>query len=116
MQTRSEPLGRTWWRRMLGPPETPAGWQSIGLAGAFVTCFALSVALVAAGQRGGDSFFDNPLLAVTMLMAGTAAIAGGITAGVAIVRNRERSLLVVVVLLLGLLVSAFVLGEVFVPH
>jgi hypothetical protein len=82
----------------------------------FVACFALSVGLVAAGQRGGDTLFDNPLLALTMLMAAAAAITGGIMAGVGIAAKHERSLLVVAALLLGLLVSIFVLVEVIVPH
>jgi len=78
--------------------------------------FVLFQALVAAGQRGGDMFFSNPSLAVTILVAGAAAIAGGVTAGVAIEAKGERSLLVVAALLLGLLVLTFVLGELIVPH
>jgi hypothetical protein len=109
-------LRRPLWRRILGPPRTRAGWWSVALAGAFVVFFVLFQALVAAGQRGGDTFFSNPSLALTILTAGAAAIAGGVTAGVAIEAKGERSLLVIVVLLLGLFVLTFVLGELIVPH
>jgi hypothetical protein len=104
------------WRRALWWPGTRAGWWSVRLAGAFVVCFGMALALVAAGQRGGDTFFSNPSLALTMLTAGAAAIAGGVMASVAIMSKRERSLLVVAALLLGLLALTFALGELIVPH
>jgi hypothetical protein len=107
---------RPLWRRLLGSPSTPAGWWSVGLAIAFFVFLGLFYALVAAGQRGGDTFFSNPWLAWTILTAGSAAIAGGAAAGVGIVGKGERSLLVFVALLLGLFVLTFVIGEVVAPH
>ena len=104
------------WRRVLGWPSTRLGWWSVRLAGAFFGFFFLFQALVGAGQRGGDTFFSNPWLAVTILAAGSAAIAGGGAAAFAIVGKGERSLLVFITLLLGLLVLTFVTGEVVAPH
>jgi len=109
-------LRRPLWRRLLGWPSTREGWWSVRLVGAFFVFFILFQALVGAGQRGGDTFFSNPWLAVTILLAGSAAIAGGATAGVAVVGKGERSLLVFVALLLGLFVLTFVLGELIFPH
>lgn len=100
------------WHRVLALPSTRAGWWAAGLAAGFFGFFGLFMILVAAGQRGGDTFFDNLWLSGTMLAAGLSAFAGGVTAAVAIVRRRERSLLVVAALLLGSILLFFALGEI----
>jgi hypothetical protein len=51
-----------------------------------------------------------------MLIAGTAGVAAGAAAGVAIFRRGERSPAVVLSLLWGLFVTLFVLGELLDPH
>ena len=52
----------------------------------------------------------------SVLLGGGAAIAGGLSAVFAIVRQRERSLLVIAAGLLGGLVLWFLAGEVLMPH
>ena len=84
---------RSLWRRVLTLPSTRAGWWAAGLAAGFFRFFGLCMILVAAGHRGGDTFFDNLWLSGTMLAAGFSAFAGGVRAAVAIVRRRERSML-----------------------
>jgi len=72
--------------------------------------------LIASGQRGGETFFSNPWLAVTILTAAGSAMAGGVVAGIAIFRKRERSFFSFVALLLGILVAVFMIGEIAIPH
>jgi hypothetical protein len=104
------------WRRILNWPSTRLGWWSAGcLAGAFVF-LCLFYGLVASGQRGGETFFSNPMLALTMLAAAGSAIAGGAVASAAIFSKQERSILSVVALAFGFTVVVFVIGEIAFPH
>jgi hypothetical protein len=95
----------------LAPPATPAGRWSLRLAGAFLVFLVLFFGGVAAGQRGGETFFSNPYLAFTILAAGGAGVAAGAVAAFAIARRHERSPLLVLALLLGLVVLFFAVGE-----
>jgi hypothetical protein len=104
------------WRRILGWPSTRLGWWSVGLLIGFFVFFSLFTLLVEFGQRGGETFFSNPWLASTMLVAASSAIAAGVTAVVAIFGRHERSLLSILALLIGMFVLAFVLGEIIYPH
>lgn len=115
-QTNATPPGRPLWRRILGWPSTRLGWWSVWLLVGFFVFFGIFSSLVASGQRGGETFFSNPWLAVTMLIAASSAILGGITAVVAVFGRRERSLLSILALLIGLFVLTFVLGEIIYPH
>jgi hypothetical protein len=101
---------------VFGLPTTVAGYWAIGLEAAFVGFYLLLQLLIAFGLRGGDTFFSNILLAGTVLLGGGAAIAGGLSAIFAIVRRRERSILVIAAGLLGGLVLLFLAGELLFPH
>ena len=101
------------WRGFFGFPRTKPGIWSIGLMLSFFVLFGIFLALVASGQPGGATFFSNPLLSIPMLLAAGSAIIGGVMAAVAIFARNERSLLVFLVLLMGLFVLIFVLGELF---
>jgi len=74
------------------------------------------IGLVTGGQTGGDTFFSNPWLAWSILLAGGAAIAAGVVGLVCIVTHRERSLPILVTVILGSLVLAWVIAEIAVPH
>ncbi len=97
-------------------PVTRAGWWSAGLLAAFAAFLIVLFSLVAAGERGGDEFFSNLWLALPGLGAGLSAVLAGVTAAVAIVRRGERSVLVFLVLIVGLIVALFLLGEITIPH
>ena len=73
-------------------------------------------ALVASGQRGGETFFSNPLLSAAILPAGTAGIAAFFTGIVSIIRDKERAVSVFIAVVIGLGVLVFVLGELIYPH
>ncbi len=110
------PLELPLWRRILGWPRTQPGWWSLGLAVAFFAFMGLFYALVAVGQRGGETFLSNPWLAISVLSAAAAALAAGGTAVWAIFWKRERSVLDFLALLLGLFVLWFIVGEIVTPH
>ena len=88
-----------------------AGW----LLGLFAGLLALFFGLVAAGQRGGETFFSNPVLTIPMLGAAISAIAGGVL-GVYAVRQRDRSVVVIVAILVGLFVLLWTAAEIAFPH
>ena len=98
-------------RRVRWLPATRLGWLSLGLGAAFAGFLVLSLALVASGQRGGDTFFSNLLLGLPGLGAGASAIGAGLAALFAVVRRGERSLVVFLVMLIGPYVLVLAIGE-----
>jgi hypothetical protein len=101
-------------RRILGRPSTRPGWWSVGLGASFVvlwiinsTVFMPSIVLVPWRQA------ILPFYGIFMLLCGLAA---GIVGLVAVIWRRERSWLVWLTILPGLLVLVFVVGELLVPH
>ena len=100
------------WRRIIGFPSTRLGQWSLVAVFVFFVLLAIFFALVASGEGGGATFFSNPLMAGLLIAAGIAGVAGGVLALVAIVWKGERSLLVFAVLLLGLFVLFFAVGEI----
>ena len=83
---------------------------------AFAAFLTALFSLIAAGERGGEGFFSNLWLALPGLGAGLSGVLAGVTAGVAIVRWGERSVLVFVVLVVGLIVALWLVAEVVNPH
>jgi len=97
-------------------PATRLGWWAVRLAVAFAALFVVGVSLAGAGQKiGGEGVFDNLWLTVPLTGVGLTAVLVGLLAGVtaafAIVRRGERSVLVFLPLIVGLLVAIFLLGE-----
>mgnify|MGYP001824224683 FL=1 len=100
---------------MLVPTTDPGRWSVLSAAAfaGFISTFAL---LVAAGQRGGDEFFDNLWLTIPFLAAYVAGVAAFALGAVAIASAGERSITVVGVTILGLLITSFGVLEVVFPH
>jgi hypothetical protein len=96
-------------------PSTNAGRWSGWLLVAFGGFGALFAALVAAGERGGETFFSNMALTVPFLGAVGAAITAGIL-GVSAWRHRDHSLVVVVAIVVGLFVALWTAAELLFPH
>ncbi len=84
--------------------------------GAFAVLVVTFSLTVAAGQRGGDEFFDNLWLALPGLGAYIAAVAAFLLGALAIATSGERSITVMVATTLGLLVTSFGVLEVLFPH
>ena len=97
-------------------PKTVPGKWSVWLITAFIVLFAIFWVSVAAGQRGGEGFFDNLLLAIPMMLAGISGIASFFTGLIGLTRYRERSILVYPAMLIGLCVLLFTVAEIAFPH
>ncbi len=80
-----------------------------------VVLFAVFIGLVANGQRGGETFFSNPALSGTILLAAVSTVMAG-CAGVGAWRRDDRSLVVVVAIAAGALVALWVAAEIAFPH
>jgi len=97
-------------------PHTKMGKWSVRLIGAFfVSLFVLYVFIIA-GQRGGESFFSNLTLAIPGLLAGACSVAGFVVGIIAIAKQRERSALVYLAVVIGALVTLFIAAEIIFPH
>ena len=97
-------------------PQTRMGRLAVSGDALSLVSLGVFIGLVAGGQKGGDTFFSNPWLSWSILLAGGAAIAAGAVGLVCIVTHRERSLPVVLTVILGGLTLAWVIAEIAVPH
>ncbi len=94
-------------------PKTKLGKWSVRFLGLFAVLFVISQIIVATGQEGGETFFDNLYISVPMtltLLSGVLAFVFGL---ISIVKSKERSILVIIATLIGLLILIFVAGEFF---
>lgn len=96
--------------------KTNLGKWSVWLIVAFVLFFLILNILVWSGQRGGETFFSNPYLAISGLLAAFSAIASFFLGLVSIIKDKEHSILVIIATVIGFLVFLFVLGEIVSPH
>ena len=102
-------------------PKTFLGKWSVGLIAAFFGLFLLTQIIAAVGRSRGafDSSSVNIyqiLIPVTIIPAGLSGIAAFITGIMSIIKNKERSISVIVATIIGFLVFDFVLGEILFPH
>lgn len=97
-------------------PKTKIGKWSVGLLIAFIVFLVIGNIIVASGQEGGDTIFDNLYISIPMILAALCAIAALITGLVSIIKNKERSVLVIIATLIGLIITWFVFGELLIPH
>lgn len=100
-------------RRFLSLPSTKLGSWSVILAGVFVSMFIINVFFLAPSSRPAEwRTIFLPFFGIGMLAVGLAA---GIVGLVAVLR-RERSWLVWLAMLPGLMTLSFTLGEFLVSH
>ena len=105
---------RSPWRRILARPTTRLGWWSVGAAACFAALFLVHFVVLGPWEPGAAWLRTVvPVLSLGMLACGLAA---GVVGAIAVIRRRERSWLVWLGLLPGLMVLAFLLGEILVPH
>jgi hypothetical protein len=96
--------------RFLGLPGTRLGRSSLWLVVACLACLGLWL-LEAKLPRDRSTFFSDPLMAALIICTACAGNACWVTAILAFVLKREKSLLLVLPLLLGGIVLLFTLGE-----
>lgn len=97
-------------------PKSALGKWSVGFILAFIISLAVLMIMAASGQTGGDTLTSNLKLAIPGLLAGFCALSSLVTGAIAIVRSKERSTIVLVATIIGLLVFIFLLGEFLFPH
>jgi hypothetical protein len=102
--------------KIIALPKTRLGKCSLWFFLAFVILFITFQLLVVSGQRGGETFKDNLILSVPILLAGISGISGFVTGLVGIIKSKERSILVFFSTIIGLFVLIFVIGELAFPH
>jgi NhaP-type Na+/H+ or K+/H+ antiporter len=97
-------------------PTTRLGLWAVRLLATFAASFVAGISFVAVGEViAGDEAFDSLWLTVPLMVAALTAVVAGVLAGVAaafaIVRRRERSVLVFLPLLVLLFFAVFFVGE-----
>ena len=97
-------------------PTTKLGRCSAWLIVAFAVFFGSLQALIASGQRGGDTFFSNLVLAIPGLLAATSGIVAFVTGLISITKRKERAVAVYLAVAIGFVVLTFVIGEIAFPH
>ena len=104
-------------------PKTKPGWWSLGLAAAMPVLFFIGMSftdlLYKSVPAGGTILKDiavRPALALTMLAGMVSGISAFIIGFIAIIRQKERALLVYGATLIGALLIIFLLGELIFPH
>ena len=94
---------------------TPSGRRAGRLLGSAALLFAGFIVLVASGQRGGETFFSNPALSITMLGAAALAVAAG-SFGVRALLHRDRSVMVFAAIAVATVVILWTTLELAFPH
>ena len=97
-------------------PKTKLGKWSVSLIGAFIVFLLIFYAIITTGQRGGDTFFSNMYLTIPFLLAAISGISSFICGLIAIIKQRERSVLVFISSFLGFLITLFLAAEIIFPH
>lgn len=92
-------------------PKTTLGKWSVGLIILFFVLLGAGRIVATVTGGGGETFFDNLPLGLTMLSAGLAGVAAFVVGLIAVIKQRERSALVYVAMVIGFIVIAFALGE-----
>jgi len=95
-------------------PHTKPGWWAVWLTAAFVFMFIINSAVFMAPTFNPSwGLAILPFYGIFMLLCGLAA---GVVGLIALIRQQERSWLVWLTILPGLLVLFLLLGELLVPH
>ena len=81
------------------PRSIPGKW-SAGLIAAFFVLFIIFQILVATGQQGVETFFDNLLLSIPISIAAACGLAAFVTGLIGVVRSKERSIIVYLAILI----------------
>lgn len=101
---------------MMKMPKIHLGKWSVGLIVVFFLFFAIFNLLVASGQRGGATFFSNPLLSIPISLAGISGVSSFLTGIISIVKSKERPVFVFASTAIGLFILVFIAGEILFPH
>lgn len=79
----------------------------------FIVIFRIVILM---GYRGGDTFFSQPALFIPISLAGLCAVAAFFVGFISMIKDRDRSLFVILTTAFGGFVLYFILGELLYPH
>ena len=104
-------------------PGTTLGWWTVGLIAVMPILFVLGSSFsrtlyesVPAGRTILADIASRPFLALTMLAGMAAGISGFITGLLAMIKQKEKALLVYTATVIGGLFTLYLVGEVAFPH
>ena len=104
-------------------PKTKLGKWSLGLIVAMPVLFFVGTSFrdslyksISAGRTILEDIIKRPALALTMLLGMIAGISAFVTGFIAIIREKERAVLVYVATFIGMLLILFLACEVLFPH
>jgi hypothetical protein len=98
-------------------PKSKFGKYSVFAILLFVVFFILGQSIVVAkGPFESPSFFNDPIPAILMIIAGLSGVLAFLFGLFALVKARERAIPVFISTLVGLFILIFWLGEVLSPH
>lgn len=95
----------------LGMPRSATGWWSVGLAGAFIVLFSAWWMYLGQATTPRPEFFSDPIAAWLLIAAGAAGSGAAIVGVLALAAKRERSVLIMVSVLLGTVVLYATVGS-----
>ncbi|XOU94230.1 MAG: hypothetical protein ACNFW9_05290 [Candidatus Kerfeldbacteria bacterium] len=96
--------------------KTKLGKWSVGLMGSFILWMMILIILIITGQKGGDTFFSNPLLSISAVIAALSGFISLIVGLVAIIKHKEKAALVYISTFLSLLITIYIFAEIIFPH
>ncbi len=91
-------------------PSTRTGRYALGFMMGFVFFHITAMLIVASGQRGGDTLFDNLWISVPVILAVLSTLAALVTSGIALLRDGETGWMVRLTGGISLLMIAFLLA------
>ncbi len=98
-------------------PKTNAGKCSIGAIIIFFILFSIrKLVFILSSAPIGKTFFDPPLIGILMISAWIGGFIALLIGIISIVMKKERSIMVLLSMLFGLLIFLFGLGEIVHPH
>ncbi|MDP3998421.1 MAG: hypothetical protein Q8P89_02300 [bacterium] len=97
-------------------PKTSEGKWAVKFITAFFLLFVLMQILIASGQQGGETIFDNLFLSIPGVLMFLSGISAFFTGAFGVIRRKERALIVLLTTTLGFFILIFILGEIFFEH
>jgi len=97
-------------------PKTYLGKWAVGLIIAFFIFLSLFFMFIGLGERGGETIFSNLKLLIPYSIAVVSAVASFVIGIISIFKNKERSVLVFLSIILGFLILLWTLAEFIFTH
>lgn len=99
-------------------PKTKLGKWAVWLIIAFfiIVAFVNLFVTFYLGIHGGETFFDAPAISIPIAIAWLCGIGAFVLGLMSILKNREHSVLVYIVTIIGLLLVVFFIIEIGFPH